>query len=1248
MNLKDLDLTRLSKLTSQQIDHVTCLECCKYFIAPATAACGHTLCHTCWRGRRTCPACATQLERKTLKLNIPLQTLTDHVQVLGEAFEKLFNIKLDEFNLDTPGEIDSEKDPDKNVKDWLTSSQNHFSAAIQNSETFSQESQQPANPLEISASNIIIHTDTKKVVTPSKVVYVPPPQDDWDKIETMPDTEVTTKKNENIVGPMDIEPFFVEDSEYTTDHPRRSSRKRDLKSDNIPVKVNDLSPNMHSSRDSSGDNDKKSLKAKQNWNNVKKMRKEFSKLNKKNRSKLNVSIEMAKKTQNLKPAINTPVAAPHAYNIDDNTPDYTNKENEANIINSKEPIDKENDNANQNIAAKSIEKENRDIAKDTDSESEKNHLEDSQNKMNVNDDVIQEDSRIIKENENFTSLDNSQNINQNHTQTVNKMPFIRKSALNPKTTDNFDVITNHNYVQPVASENSDDIEITIKVGSTITNIVIKKKQNVQVKINTDREVQTSLDPHHSDKNNDLVVKDINNHNVDINIENNRTKVTEPVIVNINESQNVQKSGPNIIENKNLHVVDNMNKTTSVKKNTASADTATAQFEITESVEKELSNLMECDVIQDKEKSPKSISTKVQQVKEQNANKTVEEQENIDELHDLDIFNSGSVKEANVHVLRDHAPSEILGTVQSKYRTQKLAEKRNRDNEDEVLPVNKKTKMNPEENVKPQEMQAPDSEPINYDAIMGQVFASIDADIEDIRKSQEVESASILKDRSAKNNQEPAPNKRIPSQMQKTQTIKKVASQIDVEITPNLNEYFNERHSENVFSIVEKEDENSELNKTGKVPQQVEELLTPVLCHNLNSTQESNDGIIKTNKTKKSQDYDDDKSVVEETPQKNLSIPKLKRASTLNQSQISLIETNKSSRRKSTSTVKSIINLTDTVTESNKSTRDVTVIETAIQNQVLETPLTITKFADQIKHKSTPMVRKSLNFENRNDDEDPEQTLCPTDVIAKTTQEREFMCKAFERTPTTPAARPLASRNLGLNNRRYCLAASCLTSSEISKVKALCADRKWRHVDKYSKDITHLIVGVDEENKSQRSVKYMCALAASKWIVSFDWVKQCLLAKEIVNEEPFEALDSTGEPGPRRSRMAKQKLFEGITFYCMPPFSVLDLETLKNMLLAAGGRVAADPSLVRISEDSYQPALVLAEPERTQEDRFTYLAMEQSIVPVNYEWVLNCLGNYTLGSIQELLLCPSSLLPPATAKWPEVLLSQDYDDTNDII
>lgn len=55
----------------------------------------------------------------------------------------------------------------------------------------------------------------------------------------------------------------------------------------------------------------------------------------------------------------------------------------------------------------------------------------------------------------------------------------------------------------------------------------------------------------------------------------------------------------------------------------------------------------------------------------------------------------------------------------------------------------------------------------------------------------------------------------------------------------------------------------------QIPQQVEDLLTPVLCRNLGASQESQDGLPKSHKSnKQSQDYDDsDRSVVEETPQK---------------------------------------------------------------------------------------------------------------------------------------------------------------------------------------------------------------------------------------------------------------------------------------------------------------------------------------------------------------------------------------------
>lgn len=165
-------------------------------------------------------------------------------------------------------------------------------------------------------------------------------------------------------------------------------------------------------------------------------------------------------------------------------------------------------------------------------------------------------------------------------------------------------------------------------------------------------------------------------------------------------------------------------------------------------------------------------------------------------------------------------------------------------------------------------------------------------------------------------------------------------------------------------------------------------------------------------------------------------------------------------------IKSIINISD-ASEENTKMKDTTVVEITRKISVLETPLTINKFVNHIKHNSTPVARKSLNFESENI-EDPEQTLCPT-----TTQEKEFLTKAFELTPNSPIKRPLGLKNArSKENQKLCIAGSCLSSNELVNVKLLCHQRGWTYVDKYIKDLTHLVVGVDEENKSQRLIVYL--------------------------------------------------------------------------------------------------------------------------------------------------------------------------------
>ncbi|XP_046962049.1 breast cancer type 1 susceptibility protein homolog [Vanessa cardui] len=1242
MIFKNLDINKLSRLSSQQVDHVTCIECCKYYVIPTTATCGHTLCHSCWRGRRTCPFCSVQVEKKNLKLNLPLQTLKEHVQLLANAFEDLFNVKLDEFSLDPPIDKESE-DSNKHVKEWLASSQNHFSAPV----TDSQQSI-IGQSIEQVTSNILIHSEKKGNPKSIDVVHVPPVQVDWDKIEEMPEIASTNKNLQNPVGPMDIEPFdFIDDDDkdYSTENPRRSSRNKENRHSHSNKASTEITSDKNSGKGSNLDSDNKSHKLGKNWNNVKRMKKEFSKLNKKNRNKLNVSIEMCKKTQTIANKAVMPNSQHNIlYDIDDNTPEANlcHKENSKhkNII---EEVTEE-------ISIESNKQKDKDITNSYSNNSR--HSKKEQICVDIKDKPA--------EDELTTKTMHKDNVN-NQTLESQRVCFFKKSALNKVETlgeKNVEIEPNEN--SNANTVNNDDIEITIKIGNTLTNICIKKKDNdVQFKINSEREIQTS--PENAHNNNNVV---IGNPIMDCKSQN--TNIIEDMQIDkVHDDNNIIKCTSSRIQI--------LEKSTSTKKNTASADTATGNFEITESVERELTDILDnaqCINNQNKNSNSNSASdnngqTKINQPT--TATKVLQGiPEDMEYLNDLDIFDGESVKEGKVQSLKasKNTPSAILMPTVKSNIMKSLKDKRERESPClDDIPSTKKIKLTHESvNIDDKPIDTltsdqnkvldQDSENINYDAIMSQVFANIDADMGHTTKT------SGPKQATQNSNSNKSKIAQTGDTLHKTQD--KNDNKHDNSNKDITKEYANQKYSENVFSIIEKDISDSELlvsSKT-KISTQIHneredsvKTAKAVNVDNIKSfSQESDIEVVELSTPL--HDDDSDKSIVEETPQKSTSLLKNKSKNEItivSNTQQLLLKDNKkpiTQLHKTCSNVNrgnedpvNVLSLSDTLGDTTKTSKNVTVVETVQPRPTMETPLTITKFVDQIKHKSTPMARKSLNFNSQNAEEDPEQTLCPSSfVAAKTTQEKEFLQRAFDQTQNSP----IQSLETGKNFKRpvkLCVGGSCLSSSEHANLKLLCLRRNWTFVDKYCKELTHLVVGVDEENKSQRSVKYMCALAGAKWIVSYEWVEKCLQTNNIVDEEPFEALDGTGEPGPRRSRVARLKLFQGITFYCMPPFTVLDVQTLKDILESAGGRVVSSPRDVRAAA---APALLLAEPERTQDDKFTYLAMELSIVPVNYEWVLNCLGSYTLGSIYELLLCPASLIPPVTSSWPPELISRDYE------
>ncbi|XP_052739512.1 metacaspase-2 isoform X2 [Bicyclus anynana] len=1129
MNFKNMNVSKLKKEILVQSDSVTCINCCKYYSVPTTASCGHSLCKGCWLARQTCPFCALTVEKKALRLNEPLQIRTDHFVSLQNAFESLYNI---------------------NSPPTLPCSQ------------FTEGTVQPLNQI---TSHVQIHTNNPKEKGPEiNTIHLTRTkhyqQEDWDKIEVMPEIE----RNENPQGTVDLEMFdFVDDknkTQYSAHNPRRSSRKKDFSQGNVNKNL-----------------DNKLSKVGKNWQNVKKTKKGLKeKLNNKNNN-LNISIEMLKRIKYANKS-GPPKIQQLSSDIDDNTP------GNADEIITKHTIFNHNNQMNTEFS--------KDLSLIDRSANKNNILTKVQNNSSFLNVQKQKQMDIEMHNE----VEKNIRIDDDKTSKVN---FFKRGPLNVmevRTFNNEPVTNNFTNVK----NDADTIEIILKIGETVTNICIQKKDNdVKVNYKSDRAIQTSLGTSDIEHKHD-VLNTVENDNVNV-----QSNDKNNVIDCISSIEQIEKSQSNKI-------------------NTASADTVSAKVIISDS--------------EDKEHEDRSINVSLKERNEnvfQKSGNIVNSNcqaqlsletipEDADFSADLDIFDCDSVKEGNVQSLKStvKTPSVIIMPTSkcNSSSSGKKVNKRLRNDTEDIL-SNKKIKVTLDnDNKKTQKSDSKEnimdteSENINYDALMSQVFANIEADMENIPKTVH--------------------STQLPTQISNTQISnsprRMKANVKQNKMNKNTNEEANKKCSENVFSLLEREDANSEILKPLDGTRSIKENTV------ISASSPDEDGMENKETTSETiidlvelstpvQD-DDDKSVVEETPQKKTSFSKSKISNDLclNKDLVDVqVSTDKMRSLNKISNVQ-IPDIESPSMSGDQSTSDV-------RKSPLETPLTITKFVNKITYKSTPVAKKSLDFGRGNDENDPDETLYPSSVVAaNTTQEREFMSKAFEQTLGTQDSCARRQRKA----TKLCVACTCLSSVEQNAVKQLCLQRNWMFAEKYTKNVTHLVVGVDEENKSQRSVKYVCALAASKWIVTFEWVEKCLQTKAFVNEEPFEALDAVGEPGPRRSRLAKQKLFHGFTFYCMPPFSVMDIDSLKNILEASGGRVVGSPRDLRVTE---APALLLAEPEETQVNRFTYLAMELKIVPVNYEWILNCLGSYTLKPIWDLLLCSASLLPPAVDKWPIELI-----------
>ncbi|KAL1555779.1 protein BREAST CANCER SUSCEPTIBILITY 1 [Salvia divinorum] len=123
-------------------------------------------------------------------------------------------------------------------------------------------------------------------------------------------------------------------------------------------------------------------------------------------------------------------------------------------------------------------------------------------------------------------------------------------------------------------------------------------------------------------------------------------------------------------------------------------------------------------------------------------------------------------------------------------------------------------------------------------------------------------------------------------------------------------------------------------------------------------------------------------------------------------------------------------------------------------------------------------------------------------------------------------------------------------------------------------VTHVIASTDENGACRRTLKFLMGVLEGKWILSVQWIKACIEAGGIADEEQFEiSVDIHGiRNGPKLGRLRllnkQPKLFDGYTYYLMGDFTPSYRGYLHDLVIAAGGKVLNRKPVAGSSETTF--------------------------------------------------------------------------------
>ena len=246
------------------------------------------------------------------------------------------------------------------------------------------------------------------------------------------------------------------------------------------------------------------------------------------------------------------------------------------------------------------------------------------------------------------------------------------------------------------------------------------------------------------------------------------------------------------------------------------------------------------------------------------------------------------------------------------------------------------------------------------------------------------------------------------------------------------------------------------------------------------------------------------------------------------------------------------------------------------------------------------------------EEQPGQITPHRTRVVESDQESEDLFRT-----DTPDVRPKRNGKMEKIKQTPVCVCSGLPRSQIKLVEDLKNRLGADMLQTFDKRVTHVIVRVDDENSAERTLKFLYGVAGRKWIVSIEWVRQCLKEGRYVAEDNYEVLDMDGENGPWRSRHCRSLLFTGFEFCCMEPFTDVSVDQLRELLELCGGNTVESPSDLT---KKYKYSLIVVQTDTGFHPQPADSWFRQyKVLCVSREWVLDCIASYHLFPVRSQLI-----------------------------